>query len=439
MKKPFGLKIDINTSNIPNDEPKLLSSKKPSSSSSSCDRKSTSKLSPKSSTISTFRDEGLSIGRDYMRMEGETICSKKSFPSLNDFHIERTLGRGVSSVVKLAKTKEACAPATTATTATNTGGHFALKIFHLFKEANRNRNINNSSNCHAEMTKKQTSMLTLEIKTLSKIQCQCIVQFIGAFYNPKDDNVTMVLEYMDYGSLHDFLFSSNMIVNNDDNDINVNKFASLNEHVLASISYQTLSGLAYLHDKCILHRDIKPQNILLNSKGQVKISDLGIASCNSRSNTKSVIDDDDNESNEQSRLNHTVIGTSWYMSPERIVDKAYGCPSDLWSFGLVLLECASGGWNPMRDGEIIIDNNDDSHQSHQKQQRQRNTTSIIELAIILEDFCIEETLEMLHKTQMENKLSWIDWRKETEGKNGFGQLIIVSLQKVPGKCCCSTN
>ena len=392
MKKPFGLTIEVESSII-NDERNNDSFNKPS---------------PKSSTISTYRDEGLSIGRDYMRMEGVTICPKLSFSSLNDFQIERTLGRGVSSVVKLARAKQS----------SPSRGYYALKIFHLFKEANRN-----VPKRHNSKAKHHTSMLTQEVKTLSKIQNESIVEFIGAFYNPKDDNVTMVLEYMDYGSLHDYIFST--LKGND----NIER---LDERALSSIAYQTLSGLAYLHGERILHRDIKPQNILLNSKGEVKISDLGIASSKNYEISESVSSKGSmSNDNEQSRLNHTVIGTSWYMSPERVLDKTYGCPSDLWSFGLVILECAAGGWNPMRDGEFI--DNDDNHDHELDHSKNHKVTSIIELAMILEDFSIDSTFDMLRRTPMKNSLPWIDWKKEIEQKNGWVELIIASLQKVPGE------
>ena len=51
----------------------------------------------------------------------------------------------------------------------------------------------------------------------------------------------------------------------------------LSEPLLAKIVLQMLCGLTYLHSKNILHRDVKPGNVLLNSKGEVKLSDFGIA------------------------------------------------------------------------------------------------------------------------------------------------------------------
>lgn len=98
------------------------------------------------------------------------------------------------------------------------------------------------------------------------------------------------------------------------------------ERCLLVIAFQMLWGLSYLHFERILHRDLKPANILLHSDGSVKLSDFGIAS----------------QQEEDGILNTTVVGTSRYMSPERLRSKRYGTPSDMWSYGLVLLECIQG-------------------------------------------------------------------------------------------------
>lgn len=94
--------------------------------------------------------------------------------------------------------------------------------------------------------------------------------------------------------------------------------------VLASISYQILWGLSYLHFERMMHRDVKPANILMNSHGYIRLSDFGISA-------------------KQTSLPHTtVIGTIRYMSPERLRARPYGSASDIWSAGLVLLECEIG-------------------------------------------------------------------------------------------------
>jgi len=93
-----------------------------------------------------------------------------------------------------------------------------------------------------------------------------------------------------------------------------------------------LWGVGYLHYENMLHRDIKPENVLFNSAGEVKLSDFGIAS----------------KRGEGVVMSNTVVGTTRYMSPERLRGQEYSTSSDLWSLGLVLFECVSGT-NPFAD------------------------------------------------------------------------------------------
>lgn len=87
----------------------------------------------------------------------------------------------------------------------------------------------------------------------------------------------------------------------------------------------TLGGLTYLYIKHhIMHRDIKPSNVLINSKGAIKLCDFGV----SGELVNSVAD--------------TFVGTSTYMAPERIQGERYTVKSDVWSFGLTIMELAIG-------------------------------------------------------------------------------------------------
>lgn len=73
-----------------------------------------------------------------------------------------------------------------------------------------------------------------------------------------------------------------------------------------------------------MHRDIKPSNVLVNSKGDIKLCDFGV----SGELINSVAD--------------TFVGTSTYMAPERIQGEKYTVKSDVWSFGLMIMELAIG-------------------------------------------------------------------------------------------------
>mmetsp|Transcript_103774 Transcript_103774/g.334548 ORF Transcript_103774/g.334548 Transcript_103774/m.334548 type:complete len:197 (+) Transcript_103774:660-1250(+) len=95
---------------------------------------------------------------------------------------------------------------------------------------------------------------------------------------------------------------------------------------MASISRQVMLGLAHLHSKHILHRDIEPHNILHNTSGQVKLTDFGIAK----------------DLDTTLAMAGTFVGTVKYMSPEKCLGNTYDLASDVWSVGMVFFELALG-------------------------------------------------------------------------------------------------
>ena len=101
---------------------------------------------------------------------------------------------------------------------------------------------------------------------------------------------------------------------------------ALNEEVLRSIAQQSLMGLYHLHLAKKVHRDIKPGNILLNHKGEVKIGDFGIVG----------------QLDHTLAMHQTFVGTTIYMSPERITSEHYSYPADIWSLGLSLFTLGTG-------------------------------------------------------------------------------------------------
>lgn len=97
----------------------------------------------------------------------------------------------------------------------------------------------------------------------------------------------------------------------------------LNEDDVKYILYQCCLGLEYIHDRNIVHRDIKSDNIFLHNKGTViKLGDFGIAKV--LHSTQS--------------LTQTLVGTPYYFSPELCDDEPYGKMTDIWSLGCVCYE-----------------------------------------------------------------------------------------------------
>lgn len=104
------------------------------------------------------------------------------------------------------------------------------------------------------------------------------------------------------------------------------------------IALQLIDAMIYAHDMGVIHRDLKPQNIMFTFEGRIKIMDFGIA---------------ETLRNSVSRLRHTTSsGTLFYMSPEQVEGDLIGKESDIYSFGATLYELLSGN-PPFYKGEII--------------------------------------------------------------------------------------
>ncbi|XP_058202685.1 G-type lectin S-receptor-like serine/threonine-protein kinase At5g35370 [Rhododendron vialii] len=128
----------------------------------------------------------------------------------------------------------------------------------------------------------------------------------------------LVYEYMNRGSLDRVLFGNGYVLEWEE------RF---------KIAIGTARGLAYLHSSCeqkIIHCDVKPENILLDDNLQVKISDFGISKLLSR---------------EQSGLFTTMRGTRGYVAPDWLSNSPITDKSDVYSYGMVLLEIVRGRKN----------------------------------------------------------------------------------------------
>lgn len=101
----------------------------------------------------------------------------------------------------------------------------------------------------------------------------------------------------------------------------------LTDFHVQSIIYQILCGVKYIHSARVIHRDLKPGNILVNSQGLIKICDFGLA--------RGI-----NEDTESERIKITrYVATRWYRAPELIISlKNYSTSIDMWSVGCIIAE-----------------------------------------------------------------------------------------------------
>ncbi|CDR48000.1 CYFA0S41e00276g1_1 [Cyberlindnera fabianii] len=161
-----------------------------------------------------------------------------------------------------------------------------------------------------ELDDSKFRQILMELEVLHKCNSPYIVDFYGAFF--VEGAVYMCIEYMDGGSL-DKIYGD-----------------GVDEPHLKYITNCVVRGLKELKDTHnVIHRDVKPTNILVNTSGKVKLCDFGVSG------------------NLVASLAKTNIGCQSYMAPERIKslspdDVTYTVQSDIWSLGLSMLETAKG-------------------------------------------------------------------------------------------------
>ncbi|XP_042355167.1 serine/threonine-protein kinase 36 [Plectropomus leopardus] len=156
-------------------------------------------------------------------------------------------------------------------------------------------------------SEKELRSLKREIEIMRDLQHPNIVQLFDSFET--ETEVVVVTEYAE-GQLFQIL--------EDD--------GHLPESQVREIACQLVSALYYLHSHRILHRDMKPQNILLGKSGVVKLCDFGFARAMSVSTL----------------VLTSIKGTPLYMSPELVEEKPYDHTADLWSLGCILYELHTG-------------------------------------------------------------------------------------------------
>uniref|UniRef100_A0A8D3CUH1 mitogen-activated protein kinase kinase n=1 Tax=Scophthalmus maximus TaxID=52904 RepID=A0A8D3CUH1_SCOMX len=151
-----------------------------------------------------------------------------------------------------------------------------------------------------DITVELQKQIMSELEILYKCDSPYIITFFSAFF--VENRISICTEFMDGGSL----------------DV----FKRIPEHVLGRIAVAVVKGLTYLWSLKILHRDVKPSNMLVNTRGQVKLCDFGVSTQLVNSIAK------------------TYVGTNAYMAPERISGEQYGIHADVWSVGISFMEAS---------------------------------------------------------------------------------------------------
>jgi serine/threonine protein kinase len=161
------------------------------------------------------------------------------------------------------------------------------------------------------LSKKDRQQSLNEARVLSSLRHPNIINYVDSFLARRSDSLCIVMEFAEGGDLSSRLKK--------------NYGANLPERQVLDWLIQLVLSLHYVHQRKILHRDVKTQNIFLTNEGLIKLGDFGIA--RTLANTY-----------DQAQ---TFVGTPYYLSPELILEKPYDHRSDVWALGVVLYEVMS--------------------------------------------------------------------------------------------------
>ena len=148
-----------------------------------------------------------------------------------------------------------------------------------------------------------------EIKLLENLNHPHVIKYFSSFR--ENDDLYIITEYINGGCLYDLMKK------------NIQQSKKIEEKKIWTLLIQSLDGLLYLHkNKKIIHRDIKPDNLLLDKNGDLIITDFGLSAINSENADENV------------KCHGTIAGAIQFMAPEVAEGKKYDFKSDLYMLGL---------------------------------------------------------------------------------------------------------
>ncbi|XP_038999367.1 probable serine/threonine protein kinase IRE isoform X1 [Hibiscus syriacus] len=228
---------------------------------------------------------------------------------IEDFEIIKPISRGAFGRVFLARKRA-------------TGDLFAIKVL---KKADMIR-------------KNAVESILAERNILISVRNPFVVRFFYSF--TCRENLYLVMEYLNGGDLYSLL----------------RNLGCLDEDMGRVYIAEIVLALEYLHSLNVIHRDLKPDNLLIGQDGHIKLTDFGLSKVGlinstddlsgpSFSSSGYMEDDEPKEhilSNIEQRQKHSVVGTPDYLAPEILLGMGHGATADWWSVGIILFELLVG-------------------------------------------------------------------------------------------------
>ncbi|XP_023600891.1 mitogen-activated protein kinase kinase kinase 19 isoform X5 [Myotis lucifugus] len=162
--------------------------------------------------------------------------------------------------------------------------------------------------------KYEEAILWTKVDLLKALKHVNIVAYLGTCL--EKNTVSIFMEFVPGGSISSI----------------INRFGPLPEMVFCKYTEQILQGVAYLHENCVVHRDIKGNNVMLMPTGIIKLIDFGCAKRLAWAGVNGTHSD----------MLKSMHGTPYWMAPEVINESGYGRKSDIWSVGCTVFEMATG-------------------------------------------------------------------------------------------------
>ena len=183
---------------------------------------------------------------------------------------------------------------------------YAIKIIQYFKDdhiiLSNIKHMENINFCY-KTVQEETSLMRLVNSS------NYIVKYFGSYFSRQTNTLWLILEFCDSGSVIDLMLAMDR---------------TYTEIEIATIIKMVLNGLILIHEKNLIHRDIKGANILLSGEGFAKIGDFGVGV------------------QLQEDFRKSKKGSPYWMSPQVVKNEEYGVGTDIWSLGITCLELFNG-------------------------------------------------------------------------------------------------